>query len=88
VPALSTEAELESVGWQQTMEQLQLFPDLLEAGDLLPVATAIGLAALRGVVMTMHRNGLHPAVASRVAEDYLHHAIAALAADLGVRYPA
>jgi AcrR family transcriptional regulator len=88
VPTMPTEAELESVGWQQTMEQLQLFPDLLAAGELLPVATAIGLAALRGVVLTMHRHAIHPVIATALAEDFLHGAIAALTRELGVRYDA
>lgn len=88
VPSLPLETELESVGWERTLEQLQLFPDLLEAGDLLPVATAIGLAALRGSVLTMHRNALHPELAITLAQDFLHGAIGALARELDVRYDA
>jgi AcrR family transcriptional regulator len=84
VASLPRYAELESVGWQRTLEQLDLFPELAAAGDLLPVATAMGIAVLRATTLTMHRLQIHPAFATAIAEDYLVGGLARLAALTGV----
>jgi AcrR family transcriptional regulator len=84
VASLPRAAELETVGWQLTIEQLHLIPQLDDAGDLLPVATAIGLAVLRGVTLTMHRQRVHPEVAIGIAQQYLGGAIDGVARQAGV----
>jgi AcrR family transcriptional regulator len=84
VASLPRQTELESVGWQRTLEQLDLFPELAAAGDLLPVATAIGIAVLRAATLTMHRQQVHPALAMAVAEGYLVGGLDRLAALAGV----
>jgi AcrR family transcriptional regulator len=84
VASMPTEAELESVGWQRTIEQLDLFPELGAAGDLLPVATGIGITVLRATTQTMHRRSIHPSTAIAVAEAYLVGGLSRLAALAGV----
>jgi hypothetical protein len=42
VASLPVAAEMQSVGWRRTIEQLRIVPDLDAVGDLLPVVTAIG----------------------------------------------
>jgi AcrR family transcriptional regulator len=84
VASFPRDRELETVGWQRTLEQLDLFPELAAAGDLLPVATAMGIAVLRATTLTMHRRQIHPAVATAVAEGYLVGGLTRLAASTGV----
>jgi hypothetical protein len=85
VTSLPEAAELESVGWDRTIEQVRIVPELDGAGDLLPVITAIGLTVLRMAVVTMHRHSLHPDLVAAVAETYLMGGIGGLAPSLGVR---
>jgi AcrR family transcriptional regulator len=84
VASLPRQSELESVGWQRTLEQLDLVPGLAGAGALLPVATAMGIAVLRAATLTMHRRNVHPALATAVAEDYLIGGLTGLASQVGV----
>jgi AcrR family transcriptional regulator len=85
VASLPEAAELESVGWYRTIEQVRIVPELDDAGDLLPVVTAIGLTVIRMAVLTMHRRALHPELVGAVTEGYLMGGIGGLAASLGVR---
>ncbi len=84
VASMPRQAELESVGWLRTIEQLDLFPELATAGDVLPVATAMGIAVLRATTLTMHRRQVHPAVATAIAENYLVGGLTRLAQQTGV----
>jgi AcrR family transcriptional regulator len=84
VASMPRGVELESVGWQLTIEQLDLFPELAAAGDLLPVATGIGITVLRATIQTMHRRNVHPAIATAIAEAYLLGGLTRLAALTGV----
>lgn len=84
VASLPEAAELESVGWYRTIEQVRILPDLDEAGDVLPVLTAVGLTVLRMAVLTMHRHSLHPELVAAVAESYLLGGIGGLAESLGL----
>ena len=84
VASMPRAAELESVGWQRTMEQLDLFPELAAAGDLLPVATAMGITVLRAATLVMHRRNVHPETTTAIAEAYLVGGLTRLAALTGV----
>jgi AcrR family transcriptional regulator len=84
VASLPDAVELETVGWNRTIEQLQIIPALDRVGDVLPVITAIGLTVLRMAVLTMHRRAIHPALVTAMAEGYLVGGIGSLAATLGV----